>query len=277
MPFIKTPFFSRGFAPGLGVLVLLSACGGYSEQFIVTDARNGIVSLNEFSTRGSTGRYPASLQPIKASHPVAWSPDTVAQILSGVQIGIIPSDSSGDGRVIKPAPLFTASEVAGLAQGIATALRQADPNHYVKFVVGSDPESIDGTLYVDGPVVRFTLNHYRSTVRRRDDALAIYALSFIPQSAHIASLRTHNWIEGDANNPHLAIEYGKLPAGPTVKELPATPPVQQPAAQTSPSPGTQDMRVIMERQAKELESLKGQLDSLKKQMEGRPPASTTAP
>jgi len=260
-----------------GLLPLLTACGGSTEQIILTDARNGIVSLNEFTTRGATGRYLGSLQPIKASHPILLPPERVAQILSGIRIGIIPSDPTGEMKVIKPSPLFSTAEVAGLAQGIATALAQADADHYVKFQVGTDPEATDGTLYVDGPAVRFTLNHYRSTLRRRDDALGIYALSFVPSSAHLTTVKVQNWIEGDAGNPHLAIDYGKLPVDQAIKDrLPSSTVERPPTTHTLPS-DQQDMRAIMEKQAQELEAVKEELESLKKQLGTRGSSSNRSP
>ncbi len=268
---------TRRLLPAAVPLLLLTGCWSSSEQFIVTDVRNGIVSLNEFSSRGATGRYLGSLQPIKASHPILLSPERVAQILSGIQIGIIPNDSSGETKVIKAGPLFSAAEVAGLAQGITTALAQADANHYVKFQVGTDPEATDGALYIDGPAVRFTLNHYRSTLRRRDEALGIYALSFVPPSAQMSMVKVLNWIDGDASNPHLAVDYGKIPPDPDVKNRLASPAVERQPAKPAGPVDQQDMRAIMERQAQELNAVKEELESLKRQLGNRGSSSPTPP
>lgn len=232
-----------------------------------------MVSLVEFSTHGATGRYLGSLQPLKASHPVVLSNATMARILSGIQVGIIPSDASGETKGIKPTPLFSSSEVGALATTIAGALKQAGPSQYVTFQVGTDPETTDGALYVDGPAINIILNHYHSVVRRRDESLSIYALSFTPDSAQLPASHKVNWIEETAGNPRLAVSYRHL----AVPDPPQQSPPDTAATPHGSQPAIQDMKATMEKQGQELDAMKAELEALKKQLKQPAPASRTAP
>lgn len=255
----------------LGTLSLLPACGS-SERLIVQDPQTGIVFLTPFATRGTTGRYPGARQPIQASHPIALSPEHVARILSGVRIGIIPADPSQDQTVIKPAALLSDAEIARIAPGISSALRQANPDQYVRFLVGADPETTEGALYIDGQVLRFTLNRYRSSSGQRDRSLSIYALSFSPESERISDSGGVNWLSAESGNPRLAVAYSKLAVSPTAQQLDTSTAGERQSATRSTDAEGQDMKAIVERQAEELKSMKEELESLKKEMRERPAA-----
>lgn len=258
----------------LATLSVFPACRS-SERLIVQDPQTGIVFLTPFATRGTTGRYPGARQPIQASHPIALSPEHVARILSGVRIGIIPADSSQDQTVIKPAALLSDAEIARIAPGISSALKQANPDQYVRFLVGADPETTEGGLYIDGQVLRFTLNRYRSSSGQRDRSLSIYALSFTPESARISDSGGVNWLSTESGNPRLAVAYSKLAVPLTGQERHTSPLGEQKHMDGGASSEEQDMRAIMERQAEELKSMKEELESLKKEMRERPAAPSS--
>jgi hypothetical protein len=252
-----------------GGSAILSACGGPPDRIVVNDRPGSLVSLESFPKRGATGRYPGSLRSIKANHPIILSPDLLARVLAGIQIGVIPSDPVTDSRGIKPTPLFTPADVAGLTPAIANALKQAAPDHYVTVQVGSASETTGGTLYVDGPVIRFTLTHYRSVARQRDAHLAIYALSFVPETAQASAIAPQDWMEREAHNPRLAIEYGRLSTLNPPQDTMASPNAESAPAPLEATPADmQRMKATVEKQAQELESLKAELDALRKQLEG---------
>jgi len=269
-----TSYRFAGYVLSLGTVFFLASCAGRSEHVVIKDGQ-GSVSLTEFSTHGSTGRYPGSLQPIKASHPIALSHTTIARVLSGIEVGIIPTDSSGDSKGIKPVRLFSASEVAALAPSIAGALKQARPGEYVSFQVGTDPETTDCSLYVDGPAIRIILNRYRSVSRRRDESLSIYTLSFSPDSATLPTGHVSNWIEETATHPWLAVAYRQL----AVLDAPhqSSPASTAPRTPEPAQGGMQDMKATMEKQAQELDALKTELDLLKKQLQSPSVAPKGAP
>lgn len=227
--------------------------------------------------RGTTGRYPGAMQPIRATHPIALSPELVARILSGFRIGIIPAEAARDQPPIKPRALLSESEIAAIAPGISAALKQANSDQYVRFLVGADPETTEAGLYIDGPVLRFTLNRYRSPTGRRDQSLSIYALSFTPESTRISDGKGRPWLDTEAGHPSLAIAYAKLAVSESTQDRNASPSGDQPPARGATDTGGQEMKAIVERQAEELKSVKEELESLKKELRDRTPAAHPAP
>lgn len=261
-----------------GWLVFVAGCWGGPDRIVVHDTPGGTVALQAFAKRGATGRYPGPLRSIKASHPLLISPDQVKQLLEGIRIGILPSDRQPDATGIKPTPLFSPAEAAALAPAVANALKQADPDHYVTFQTGGT-ESTGGALYVAGPVIQLTLNHYRSPARQRDDGLAVYRLSFTPAAAQAAVAGSPDWMESDSHKPRLAVEYGKLETGTASVGAPAAAENHGSSTRAEPSAPSEmeRMKAAMDKQALELESLKAELDSLRKQLGGQSAPQKTGP
>lgn len=275
---VPTPFTRTTCAISLSLLSLTVACGGPSNQLLIKDVPNGVVTLAAFTQRGATGRFLGAAQSARASHPAVVDQDVMVRILSGIRIGIIPAEADSAPRAIKPSPLFSQSEAAALAPAIVNALLQADSSHYVKFRLGSEQEATAGSLFVDGPVMRFTITHYRSTLRDRDESLPIYVLLFTPESAQASAASAPNWMESETSGtPRLAVEYGRLAADHAAKGASPVPTTSAKPSPTQPQ-NLDDMKATMDRQAQELESMKAELETLKKQLgEPRLQKNTTAP
>jgi hypothetical protein len=65
---LQTPTTLAGLV--LGGLVLLSGCGMFSDQILVTTGPEGTVYLQRLASRGATVRYSGPLKSFKANHPL---------------------------------------------------------------------------------------------------------------------------------------------------------------------------------------------------------------
>ncbi len=258
--------------------LLLAGCGAFSDQTLVTDGADGAVYLQQLSNRGTTMRYSGPLKAFKASHPIDLAPDTLAKAFAGLSIGIYPSDDRRTPRGVKPAPVFSSQQVAFLAPAVAMALKRAQPDHRIKFQVGSGSDVIDGTLYIEGPVLRLAFSHYHSPADRRDEDLSIYALSFEPREVQIPSVTPQTWMEIEPDLPSVALAYellAKLPSA--IQPAPASPPatMAHPVPASGSAPQTADsapaIKAVVDKQAQELESLRTELEALKKQLAEQEP------
>lgn len=266
------------------VTLLCAGCGAFSDQTLVTDSAEGAVYLQQLSNRGTTARYSGPLKSFKASHPIDLAPDTLAKTFAGLSIGIHPSDDRNTPRGVKPTPVFSLQQVAFLAPAVATALKRAQPDHRVKFQVGSGTDVTDGTLYVDGPVLHIAFSHYHSPADRRDEQLSIYALSFEPGEIQVSSAAPQTWMEIEPDQPRVALAYellAKLPA--LLPPAPASPaPAMAPPTTSAnpipqPTETTPSIKAVVDKQAQELEALRAELDALKKQLaEQEPKAKSKA-
>jgi hypothetical protein len=168
---------------------------------------------------------------------------------------------------IKPVPLFSATESAFLAPGITAALERAEPEQRVKFQTGPESDRTAGTLYIEDGIIRLALSQVHATAPSKDEPLSIYILSFKPEQAQERASSRHHWLEIESDQPSVAINYAALRAlGPP--EAPAT------RSTAAPIPSGSDertMKDVVDRQAKELEGLKAELDALKKQIQRQHP------
>lgn len=259
-------------------VLLCAGCGAFSDQVLVTDGTDGAVYLQQLSNRGTTMRYSGPLKSFKASHPIDLTPDTLAKTFAGLSIGIHASDDRSTDQGVKPTPVFSSQQVAFLAQAVATALRRAQPDHQIKFQVGSGNDVTDGTLYVDGPVLHIAFSHYHSPADRRDDKLSIYALSFEPRDIQVPSAARQTWMEVESNQPRVALAHellAKLPSVTQPAPVPATPTTALSLSATAPTPQATDstpaIKTVVEKQAQELEELRAELNAVKKQLADREP------
>jgi hypothetical protein len=251
----------------------LTACGSLADH-VVKRAPEGAVILERLPARGTTIRYSGQLKSFRASHPVSLSPELVSRILSGIHVGIAPSEGDRSTTGIKPTPLFSSGEVAFLAPPIAAALEQAEPDQRVKFEVGPESERSSGALYVEDRTMRFTLSHFHSAAHRRDENLSIYILSMQPEQAqeHTAAARWMREIEPD--RPQLAVHYGRLEA--LFQPDPHSSARSAPAA-TAPVADNRSLKEVVDKQAQELEALKAELEALKKRTESQRPSAPSKP
>lgn len=269
------PHSSRSILAGIIVIsaFLLAGCGAFSDQTLVTDSTDGAVYLQQLSNRGTTMRYSGPLKAFNASHPIDLAPDTLAKAFAGLSIGIYPSDGRSAPRGVKPTPVFSSQQVAFLAPAVATALKRAQPDHRVKFQVGNGSDVIDGTLYIDGPVLHLAFNHYHSPADRRDEHLSIYALSFEPQDFQLSSDAPQTWMEIEPDLPRVALAYQLLAKLPSALQL--APALAHPLPASGSAPQTADsstaIKTVVDKQAQELEALRAELDALKKQLNEQEP------
>lgn len=260
------PAGSPSIAAMLIAALLSASCGAFSDQTLMTDGPEGAVYLQQLSNRGATARYSGPLKSFKASHPIDLAPDTLAKTFAGLQIGILASDESRTSRGIKPTPVFSARQVAFLAPAVAAALKRAQPDQRIKFQVGNGNDVTDGTLYVDGPVLHVAFSHYHSPADRRDEQLSIYALSFEPDYLQVPSATPQSWMEIERDQPRVALAYEPLAKLPAI--IPLTPVLSEAASAATPqSPDTTPAsKAVVDKQAKELEALREELNALKKQL-----------
>jgi hypothetical protein len=218
----------------------------------------------------------------KASHPITLADEVVEKALGGIRIGILPADHTPHAQGIKPTPLFSAHEIAFLVPAITRALRQAESDHRVRFEVEQEGERTDGTLYIDGPAMRFTLHHYRSSAQHRDENQSIYALSFKPELAQLP-VSEPQWAKTEPGQPQLAIAYGALAKMPVPADAPPPTAPASTLGQTTGSPAhapgetLEAMKGVVDKQAQELQSLKAELEALKKQLHEPVPPSKPRP
>lgn len=261
--------------PLLIALLLCAGCGAFSDQTLVTNSPTGAVYLQQLSNRGTTVRYSGPLKSFKASHPIDLSPDTLAKAFARLSIGIREADGPRTLRGIKPVAIFSTQQTAFLAQAVATALKRAQPDHRIKFQVGSSAEVTDGTLYVDGPALHIAFSHYRSPADRPDEQLTIYTLSFEPENLQARSAAPQTWMEIEPDHLSIALAYDQLGTLPPVPP-PATPAASPGNQATEPTP---PIKSVVDKQAQELEALRAELEALKKQLAGQDfaPKSKGAP
>lgn len=251
--------------------LLCASCGAFSDQTLITDGPEGAVYLQQLSNRGATARYSGPLKSFKASHPIDLAPGTLAKTFAGLRVGILASDESRTSRGIKPTPVFSAQQVAFLAPAVTAALKRAQPDQRIKFQVGSGNDVTDGTLYVDGPVLHIAFSHYRSPADRRDEQLSIYALSFEPGDVQVSSAAPQTWMEVEPDQPRVALAHELLARLPAIIPLPPTLPEAANATAPQPADTTPANKALVDKQAKELEAMRAELEALKKQLAEQKP------
>lgn len=261
-----------------GLVILLTcgamtACSGTPDHILVKSGPEGAVSLDRVSSRGTTVRYSGQVNAFRASHPVSIPPPLLERVLRGIQVGITPSDGTTSVTAIKPTPVFSPKEAAFLAPAIAAALDKAEPDQRVKVEVGPETDRTDATLYVDGRTLRFALHRFHAPAHRKDGNLPIYILSVKPEQAQADSTGERYWMDIDSG-PRLAVHYAVFE-----RLVPPTdpPPLLTPSASSSEREDMHTMKEVVDKQAQELESLKAELESLKKHMQEQAPRPTTAP
>ncbi len=249
----------------LAACCTVTACGSTADH-LVKRGPEGAVILERLPTRGTTVRYSSQLKSFRANHPISLSPEIVGRMLSGIHVGIAPSNGDRSATGIKPTPLFTPGEVAFLAPAITAALEQAEPDQRVKVEVGSESDRSGGTLYVEDRTMRFALSHFHSTAHRRDENLSIYLLSMKPEQAQDHAPAPRSMIELEPDQPQVAVHYGRLEA--LFPPDPHSSPLPAPAAPAS-SADSRTLKEVVDKQAQELDALKAELEALKKRTDSQ--------
>ena len=206
---------------------------------------------------------------------------TITRILSGIRVRSSFQDAVA-------APLFSPEEIAFLASPISNALAQADPNERVRFQVGST-ESLGGTLFIDQSIFHFTLSRFHSPGQIMETMSL--TLSFVPVAAERGIETRQSWMIIEPNFPAIAIDYemlAKLPdsppsasftgspsdrsASPSRDRAPPAKAGQQGVSETQPTGEASQrneellsLRELVIKQAKELQTLKEEVESLRRQ------------
>jgi len=159
----------------------------------------------------------------KTAHPLFMSPLLLTHVLRGVQVQVMPDDTTTAMRV------FSDEDAEFLSPLMSTALSKAMKGQLVAFRVlrGTDAEgeATGGVLYVQGRLLHLALTHYRASRGRGDSGarrdrqsrnprgLEPDRVSFVPETARRSSLNE----QPDLLNPPplatLVIDYGMLATG----------------------------------------------------------------
>jgi hypothetical protein len=184
----------------------------------------------------------------KAAHPLFMSPLLLTHVFRGVQVQVLPNDTTTAMRV------FSDEDAEFLSPLISTALSKAMKGQLVGFRVlrGTDAgsETTSGVLYVQGRLLHLALTHYRASIERGDSGAKLDRpsrnprglepgqIGFVPETARRSSLNE----QPDLLNPPplatLVIDYGLLATG--VEPSSSTPGQAQPLFSDSPAVMSQD-------------------------------------
>jgi hypothetical protein len=297
---------SRLCLPVLTLLTLvLNGCASSPEvDTVIKESSQGSVYLERIPDRS-----------FQAAHPLKLNQDTVARVLSGIQVkedqGLLRSLARGQSALV---PAFSAEEVRFLSPLMTDALTKAASDQQVGFRlvqfgsgfsqktgggVGSSEvsdvlpvkEMTRGALYAYGRSLYVTLTEYRARseppdtvnmpTRRLPDSTGLTnrTLSFAPESAK----RPDSFRGKQATDSTLVIDYELLASLPQT-----TPTISVPTraeAQASPSnqppPGTEKQLRALEDEMRhknvELEELRKELQDIRRQLDTQPSNQVTPP
>jgi hypothetical protein len=257
------------FLPGL----LLVACSTTSNLIPIGEGPLGTVVIERLASRGTTAKYGSTQSTFQASHPATLSASVVTRLLTGLSVSGI--ERPGIALTQDSYPLFSHEEADFLAPLIVSALAQAQSDQRVRFTVHDDSLTTQGTLYLYKTILRLSLSHYRASggnARPRPPALT---LSFNPSQALVRMDTPQSWMIIEPEQPHVAVSIEAL------NQLPAqasVPPGTKTAAETAPAQASlaseqsrlqqelQSTKDLVVKQAEELQTLKAELESMRRQL-----------
>ena len=265
----------RGWKTWLIILscLVLVACSSTSPLTSVGEGPLGSVSLERLPSRGTTAKYGSPQAAFQASHPATVSASAISHLLSGLFI----SGLDRPGTVLRQEryPLFSQEETEFLTPLIMRALSQAGPDQRVRFTLQDDGLITQGTLYLHRTTLRIGLSHYRVSQGHSDPRPAVLSLSFAPADALVRDDVPQSWMNIEPEQPRVAVSLealNQLPAAvpaPTanktvaeVAPIPASPVSEQ----TSLQQELQATKDVVVKQAQELQQLKADLESLRRQL-----------
>jgi hypothetical protein len=275
---------------------LLSGCAASRPQIVIHESPRGSVSLEK-----AEGTF-------QAAHPIVLESALIRKVLQGVYV---QEGETVVGSVFASSPkalrVFSDEDVLFLSPLLATALSQASQNQVVSFrlryagglvpagggaaVGSSEPassskiETTSGTVYAYGMSLNLTLTEYRHRPERPDainmpnrrlpdpTGLGERKVVFLPGAAR----RPDNYSPrpaGDQELTTLVIDYqllAKLPA--SALEAPQPNPKSQEAS-------SEELQSIKDRLIKkdlEMETMKEELKSIRKQLDDQEAQKPAAP
>lgn len=265
--------------------LLLSACSTLSNVTPVGEGPLGAVGLERLVNRGTTAQYNGPLLAFQASHPVYLSPATVARLLTGLQV----SGVERQGTTTEPGtyPLFSPEDVQFLSPLVSQALSRAEPNQRVKFLVKDDGLMTEGTLFMHKTTLRVSLSHYRAAPGQAHSRPPSLTLSFDPAQAVVREDTPQSWMIIEPEQPRIAVavealnQLAETPTSPVDNRSPVAvePTVAAPALEPSRlQQELQSTKDLVVKQAEELQRLKAELESVRRQLaEKELPSPKTKP
>ncbi len=252
---------------------LLLACSATSPMTPVGEGPLGTVALERLASRGTTARYGSPQSAFQASHPATVSAAVVSRLLSGLSVSGL--DRPGTAMKQERYPLFSQEETEFFTPLIIRALSQAGPDQRVRFTLQDDGLITQGTLYLHRTTLRINLSHYRASQGQSDTRPAALTLSFTPSNALVRDDVPQSWMIIEPEQPRVAVSLDAL------NQLPAAvpaPTANKPVAEVAPIPASpasepssvqqelQATKDVVVKQAQELQQLKMELESLRRQL-----------
>lgn len=263
--------------------LFLVACSATSPLTSVGEGPLGTVALERLVNRGTTAKYGSPQSAFQASHPATVSAPPVSRLLSGLSIAGV--DRPGDTPRQERYPLFSQEEIEFLTPLIVRAFSQAQPDQRVRLTLQDDGLITQGMLYLHKTTLRVSLSHYRASKGQHEIRPAALTLSFTPSEAIVRDDVPQSWMIIEPEHPRVAVSLDAL------NQLPPTVPtstVNQPAVEVTPiqaSPVSEQTSVQQElqatkdvvvKQAQELQQLKAELESLRRQLAEKESAASKA-
>lgn len=223
------------------------------------------------SPRGKVTLRTFSDPSFRTTHPQIVEPSVLTQLLRGLHIQEQkePIASLITGQTLTERT-FTEGEISFLAPLLASALRQATAEEQVLFSLSNQTrtgtEQTEGSLYIDGPALQFTLTHYRFNSPRPAllsrpsysfNRPRLWRLVFYPEGAVLHTA-------GDSLTPKsLAIRYERLSTYPaSAFRMPATREGSSVSGSSTSSPASGNDQQT----ERELETMKEELEKLRKSL-----------
>lgn len=263
--------------PTIGPLLLsyllMSACAGMSGRTPVGEGPLGTVALERLTSRGSTAKYSSPLNAFQASHPAVLSTSLMSQVLGGLSVSGV--DRPGRTAELTTYPLLSPEEVEFLAPLIVRAFAQAQPDQRVLFAVLDDGLGTQGSLYLHKRTLRLSLSRYRSSAAQADAWPPSLTLSFSPAQALVQTDTPQSWMNIEPEQPRVAIAIDALSQLAAPMPAPAGNKTSAAAGPTASAPLTEQRRLEQElqatkdvvvKQAEELQKLKEELESVRRQL-----------
>jgi hypothetical protein len=259
----------------IACLIALPACGSLSDRILIEKTQEGAVYLERLPNRGSTAMFSGPVKTFQATQPILLPSQTIARVLDGIQVSPAPGTGAAG-----PVSLFSASEVAFLAPLVSKALAQAEKDQRVHFFLGAGGEGTTGLLFVHRPYLHFTLGRLKTGAAASDS----HTLAFSPQEAFRSKDLPQSWMNIEPDRPTVTVDYELLA---TLSPIPAVAaevsrePVSQPAPRATGDASTvkpgmaeelESLRELVIKQAKELQTLKTELETLRRQTPDQKPA-----
>ncbi|KXK05570.1 MAG: hypothetical protein NBKEAIPA_01552 [Nitrospirae bacterium] len=251
--------------------LVISACSALSTMPPIGQGPLGTVALERVSIRGTTARY-STPQAFHASHPATISPSVTARLLTGLTI----SGLDGPHRTTGPDtfPLFSQEEVEFLAPLVSAAFHQAQPDQRITFMVKDDGMTTQGYLFAYHTTIQVALVHYR-TAPTANSRSRQPTLSFTPGEALVRLDPPEPWMVTEPEWPRVAIAVEALH-----RRAPSPAPMTEPTPAKISHEGEQQRlqqelqatKDLVVKQAEELQQLKEELDTLRRQRSEKPSA-----